>query len=118
MKVNRSPAMVNYLDQVMRRKLRLCGWLGLSPASSLDVDDDAPDDHGFVEVSWRSLILEQPTQGKVILVGVTQCEPDPAIHTGTVRLHPGDAAAMLEATGPKPVFPIAASDRAALEGLT
>lgn len=110
-----NPRFADYHDQVMRRDLRICGWLGLLPGNVLSVTDDDPNEYGEVQVHWESVLVEQPRHGKVTATGGRGGWGEPTIHSGTVWLPPDDARELAEVAGPRPEFPMPAEARAALE---
>ena len=97
-----NPRFADYHDQVMRRDLRICGWLGMGPDRVFKLVDEDPNEYGEVEVWWESMAPELPTRGTVIKTGARGTWGEPTIHSGTLVLHPVDAGEMLEVAGPKP----------------
>lgn len=117
MKPALSPALADWRDQVMRRDLRICEWLGLAPGHVIKVLDGELNEYGEVEIRWESTSIEQPKHGKITNTGARGGWGEPTIHSGKLLLHPLDAREMLEVAGPKPQFPMSAEARATLEGL-
>ena len=115
MKPTRNPRLADYHDQVLRRNLQICEWLGLSPGDVFRLDDAPPNNWGEVAVSWEAAAPQTPGRGKVVTTGIRGGWDEPTIHSGTVLLHALDSRELLEVAGPRPEFPMSAEDRAALE---
>lgn len=111
-----NPRFTDYHDQVMRRNLRICGWLGMGPDRLLKIVDEDPNEYGEVEVWWESTVPELPTHGKVIKTGARGGWGEPTIHSGTLLLHPIDAEELREVAGPKPEM-FTPDERRQIEGL-
>lgn len=111
------PKLADWRDQVLRREMRICHWLGLDPGRLLKIGDGDPNDWGEVEITWESTSVELPTRGKVIETGARGGWGEPTVHNGKLLLHAIDARELLEVAGPRPEFPMAAEDRAKLEAM-
>lgn len=114
MKPTRNPKLADWRDQVLRRNLRICEWLGLDPGQLIRIDDSDPDDGGQVEITWEATAPQTPTHGKILTRGTRGGWNEPTIHSGTLLLHALDSRELLEVAGPRPEFPLSAEDRAAL----
>lgn len=98
--------LADYQHEARRREFRICVWLGLRPGDVISCTDGDPDQYGAVVVEWDAVAPQTPTRGKVTGTTYTSGDfGDPGRVSGTVWLHPDDAAELAKITGPRPVFP-------------